>query len=427
MPDSWRCVVAILLTALSAIFTYCEIYLDSLAGIRLDEAAQSGDVRAKRLSKMKDKERLYLSSLRAGAVVCSLSALALLLIAYLEKLADALGGSLFLSALIIVGAFAVVSLLLTRFFPERLAAYHARHTENFRAGGIVCALGYVFVPLAALLCAIGDLLVRLCGIDPDEDEDAVTEEEILDLVDSGEEDGNIESDEKEMIENIFDFSDITAGDVMTHRTAMSAIDVSASEEEILALIDETGYSRYPVYEDDQDNIIGILSVRAYLLNRASGEPKSLRDILWAPYLIPEAVHADTLLRDMKKRKTHMAVVLDEYGGTAGIVTMEDLLEEIVGSIFDETDDPSDEQDIIKLEENRYRVSGACPLEKLSEELSVTFEEDIGCDTLGGLVFSCLTVIPDDGEHPTVEVCGLRIEVEKLAERRVEWAVVEIIE
>ena len=259
-------------------------------------------------------------------------------------------------------------------------------------------------------------------------EDEVSEDEIMAMVEEGEESGAIQSNEKELIENIFEFNNITAEDVMIHRTDMVTLALDEEEDVILDTIRQSGLSRFPVYQNDVDDIVGILSTREYLLNFHLPDPKPIRELLRTAYFVPESVPADVLFRDMQGKKTHMALVVDEYGGTSGLVTMEDLLEELVGKIYDEFD-PQEEQDIIRLEDNKWRVSGSADLEELAQAIGIELpeEEDRDYDTLGGLVFSQLSVIPEDGSRPVVEALGLRIRVEELCDRRVEWALVERLE
>ncbi len=255
--------------------------------------------------------------------------------------------------------------------------------------------------------------------------DQVSEDNIMAMVEEGEESGAIQTNEKEFIENVLEFDNSTAKDVMVHRTDMVTLPVDAEEEAILDAIRQSGLSRFPVYGEDADDIVGVLSTRDYLLNFHQPSPLPLKELLRPAYFVPETVAADVLFRDMQGKKTHLALVVDEYGGTSGLVTLEDLLEELVGNIYDEFD-PQEEQEIIRLDENRWRVSGSADLEELAEAMGFELPEDEerDYDTLGGLVFSQLSVIPQDGSRPVVEALGLRIQVEELCERRVEWALVE---
>lgn len=253
----------------------------------------------------------------------------------------------------------------------------------------------------------------------------VSEDNIMAMVEEGEESGAIQANEKEFIENVFEFDNMTARDVMIHRTDMVTLSLDEDPDTILDTIRQSGLSRFPVYQDDVDDIVGVLSTREYLLNFHLPDPKPMKELLRPAYFVPETVQADVLFRDMQGKKIHMALVVDEYGGTSGLVTLEDLLEELVGNIYDEFD-PQAEQEIIQLEENLWRVSGSADLEELAEAMDFQLpeDEDRDYDTLGGLVFAQLAVIPEDGSRPVVEALGLRIRVEELCDRRVEWALVE---
>ena len=233
---------------------------------------------------------------------------------------------------------------------------------------------------------------------------------------------SVETAEKELIENIFEFNNTTAEDVMIHRTDMVMLWVEDTDEDIVRTIRESGLSRFPVYEENADDIIGLLSTREYLLNAQLPRPKALRELLRPAYFVPESVRTDVLFRDMQSKKVHLAIVVDEYGGTSGLVTMEDLLEEIVGNIYDEFD-PQEEKDIEQVEENLWRVAGSCDLELVAETLGVEFPEEEESDTLGGLVFAQLSVIPEDGSQLEVDACGLHIQVQNFTDRRVDWALV----
>ena len=256
-------------------------------------------------------------------------------------------------------------------------------------------------------------------------EDEVSEDNIMALVEEGEESGTIQANEKELIENVFEFDNMTARDVMVHRTDMVTLSLEDDDETVVDTIRRSGLSRFPVYNEDVDDIVGVLSTREYLLNFRQETPRPMKDLLRPAYFVPESVAADVLFRDMQGKKTHMALVVDEYGGTSGLVTLEDLLEELVGNIYDEFD-PQEEQDIIRLEDNVWRVSGTADLEELAEAMGFDLPEDDerDYDTLGGLIFSQLSVIPENGSHPVVDAMGLHIRVEKLLDRRVEWALVE---
>jgi len=287
-------------------------------------------------------------------------------------------------------------------------------------------VGGIFSPVYRLSDLLVRGILRLMRVDLNQTTEKVTEDEILAMVDMGEEKGAIETNEREMIENIFEFNNKSVEACMTHRIDMTAISVDASENEIVALIEETGLSRYPVYDKDLDDIIGIIITRHYLLNARSAQPKPLRELVRPAYFIPCSMKTDRLFREMQARQTHMAIVVDEYGGTSGLITMEDLLEEIVGDIYDESDEQA-EQELFKLPDGEWRIAGSVHLDVMCEELEIDEIESEEYDTLGGLIFSQLTEIPEEGTHPEVECMGLHIRVEEISERRVEWAIVRKIE
>ena len=318
--------------------------------------------------------------------------------------------------------FALVSLILAGAVPGHLGAH-------FR-GPLLDAISPVadwtmtaFSPITRLCMALGALLLKPFHIKPADAGDAVTEEDIMQMVDIGEEKGASEADEREMIENIFEFNNMNAGDCMIHRKDITAIDIESTDDQILETIRQSGLSRFPVYEGSIDNVLGILTTRDYLLSRAEGRNVPLRALVRPAHFVPESVRTDVLFQEMQSRKQHMAIVVDEYGGTSGLITLEDLLEEIVGKIYDEFD-PKEEPEITRLSGGRWRISGAAELESVAKALDIELPTDEEYDTLGGLIFSRLTEIPSDGEHPVVECFGLRISVEQIADRRVEWAVVE---
>ena len=277
-------------------------------------------------------------------------------------------------------------------------------------------------PIVWLLAVSTNGVMRLIGINPKQSQDGVTEDEIRMMVDIGEEEGAIASNEREMIENIFEFNNSSAEDVMTHRTDVTAIWIDDTPETIIAIIQESGLSRFPVYDEDLDDIIGVLNTREYLLNERSAHPLLLKEILRPTVFVPESVRTDVLFRSMQKNKTHIVVVVDEYGGMSGIITMEDLLEEIVGNIYDEFD-PQAVQDIEQINDNLWRVSGGVELETLARAIGVEIPETDEYETVGGLVFSQMVSIPEDGSHPEFDVCGMHIKVEELVDRRVEWALI----
>jgi len=321
--------------------------------------------------------------------------------------------------------FALVCLIFAGAIPCHLGA-HFRGPLLDAIAPVADVTMTVLSPVTRLSMALGALVLKPFHIKPADAGDAVTEEDIMQMVDIGEEKGAIEADEREMIENIFEFNNMNAGDCMIHRKDITAIDIESTDAQILETIRQSGLSRFPVYEGSIDNVLGILTTRDYLLSRAEGRNVPLRALVRPAHFVPESVRTDVLFQEMQSRKQHMAIVVDEYGGTSGLITLEDLLEEIVGNIYDEFD-PKEEPEITRLSDGRWRISGAAQLESVAEALDIQLPDDLEYDTLGGLVFSRLTEIPSDGKHPVVECFGLRISVEQIADRRVEWAIVEKID
>lgn len=253
---------------------------------------------------------------------------------------------------------------------------------------------------------------------------AVTEEGIRQMVDAGGDNGSIDETEKEMINNIFELDKISVGDIATHRTDIVAISLDATLEEITNVLTEEKYSRIVVYDENIDNIVGVFHVKdmvKYILEDAKRMEEAnfhIEDILMKPYFVPFSKKTDELFQEMQREKVHMAIVIDEYGGTAGIVTMEDIIEEIVGNIFDEYD-VEEEEDICPMSEDAYRINGTTDLQDVEEQLGITFEDDEDYDTLGGYLIGRLGRIPEEDEKPEISVGGWLFQVEGIEEKRIE--------
>ena len=424
--------VLILLILVNAFFAAAEVALASLSENRLRKQLEEGDKHAKTLLKLAAAPERMKSAIQVCMTLATLLASALAADAFSDPLVmwlveekgvvsipeNTLNTLLVIAITVVLSFF---SLVLGELVPKRLAAYREDWVIQ-ATGGLVYAVTVALHPVVWILTKSTNGVLRLLGIDPTVPADAVSEDEILMMVDLGEESGTIEATEKELIENIFEFNNTMAEDVMIHRTDMVMLWVDDPADEVIATIRSSGLSRFPVYDEDADDIIGILSTRDYLLNTQLPHPKSLRDLLRPAYFVPESVRTDVLFRDMQSKKVHMSIVVDEYGGTSGLVTMEDLLEEIVGNIYDEFD-PQEDKDIELVGENHWRVSGSAELEALSEALQISFPEEEEFDTLGGLVFAQLSVIPADGSTFEVDAHGLHIKVTRFTDRRVEEALV----
>lgn len=321
---------------------------------------------------------------------------------------------------------AIFYVIVIRKLPGRLGKKHA-DPFAFKSVAFMKGITTLFWPLCALIRVISRGIGAIFGIDrsTETEQETVTEEDIRLMVDTGGEMGTIEESQREMIENIFEFDDNSAGDVMTHRTDVIAVDRSATVAEVAGQAVETGFSRLPVYEKNVDNIIGVIYVKDLLQlicdkdgETLSGLDKMPIDSYIRPVIyVPESAACRSLFAKFKTTKTHIAVVVDEYGGTAGIVCMEDLLESIVGDIEDEYDEQ--EEEVKELRKDEYLLDGTIDLADVTELLSVEFPEDEDYDTLGGFIIHTLGLIPDEGTNPFIDFSGWRFTVMNVDDRRIE--------
>ena len=429
--DPWGpLLLQLVLILINGWFAATEVAILSLNEIKLRTDAEEGDKMAAKLLKLSESPHKFLSTIQVCITLAGFLGAAFAAQAFRAPLAQfilGMGAQIepqLLDTLCVVGitfVLAFFTLVLGELTPKRIAM---QHPEKMARMGLTvinfCAA--LFQPTVWLLSVTTNGLLRLMGIDPNAEAEEVTEEDIRALVDMGEESGAIEEAEKEMIENIFEFNNLTAENVMTHRTDVTAIWVDEEWDVILQTIRETGLSRFPVYNEDMDDIIGTLNTRVFLLNMQTEKPRTLREMIREAYFVPSTVQADMLFRNMQMKKIHMAIVVDEYGGMAGIVTMEDLLEEIVGNIYDEFD-PQTEAEIARVSDDTWRISGQAALADVADALAVELPTDEDYDTLGGLIFSHFTLIPEDGSQPEVDCHGLHIVVEKIEDHRVETALV----
>ncbi len=247
-----------------------------------------------------------------------------------------------------------------------------------------------------------------------------TKDKVQAAMEEGEKKGCIQSSERKLVENIFEFKELTAEDVMIHRRDVVMVQKEECHETIVSMIMQRGISRFPVYDRGSDDVVGILATRKYLLNQVNHGGKTIEQLMYPAYFVPATIGAERLLREMQQRKMQLAIVVDEYGGVNGIVTLEDLLEEIVGNIYDEFD-PLVQQEIIPVEENLWRVAGGANLKEVMEVLELPFpQEELDFDTVGGLIFDCVDILPEDGFFPKIDAYGMTIQVEHIVNQRIIW-------
>ncbi len=419
---------------LNAFFAGSEIAFLSLNTVKLNKLAEEGDKSAPALLKLVENPNRFLSGIQVAITLSGFLSAAFgaeNFSGYLVSFfIDVLKVPLPVQALSVI-SMVIVTVIISFFsiafgemVPKRIAMQKPLVIAKM-ALSVMRVIGTIFAPIIALLNVTTNGTLRLLGMKTEADDDTASEEDIRLMVENSGAQGAIAQDEQEWIENVFDFGDLVASEAMTPEPDVTAFRMDESEENILETIRRTGLSRYPVYEKDINHVRGILNARDFLINLQQKNKKPMSALLRPAYFVPESVHADQLFKDMQSRKQHLAIVVDEYGGTAGIVTIEDLLEEIVGNIYDEFD-PEEPKEINEIREGVWRVSGSLHVEELADALDITLPEDLDYDTVAGMILSCLPTVPEDGSTVTVEIFGLRVQVESVRNRKICWALVEKI-
>ena len=422
------------LILVNAFFAAAEIAVLSVNENVVRHNAEEGDKRAAKLLKIVEEPTTFLSTIQVGITLAGFLASAFAADTFASMLTNWLVNTVGItgvsagfintvSVILITLILSYFTLVLGELVPKRIAMQKRDFIIKISVG-VISFLSKLLRPITWLLSVSTNGVLRLFGIDPNKETDEVSEEEIRMMVDIGEESGTIETDEKEMIENIFEFNNQTAEDVMIHRTNMEVIWLEDTPEQIMSHIIDSGLSRFPVCDEDIDDVVGILATRDYLITANSNDPKPLKELIREPYFVPESIHTDILFRQMQDKKTHMAIVIDEYGGTSGLVTMEDLLECIVGNIYDEFD-PVEELEIAKLNDNLWKVAGTAPLDELAEELQIDIPESEEYDTLSGLIMDHLNAVPEDDTTFEIDILRMHIKVTEIKDRRIEWTYISL--
>ena len=423
-----KVVLLFALILVNAFFAMSEMAIVTLNDSKMEKMADEGHKKAKKVLRLTEDSSRFLSTIQVGVTLAGFltSAVAAtsfssILTAWLTDVFSITDRSVIgliasLSLIIITIIISYFSLVLGELLPKRIAM-HNPESISFRVVGILLFFKAIMRPIVALLSVSTNGMLRIFGINPKDAPQAVTEEEIRMLVDVGEEKGVIEESQKEMINNIFEFDDIVAADVMTHRTDVVAIDINDSFTTVLKTVMEEGYSRIPVYDDDLDDIKGVLYVKDLLKFVGQDLPKrGVAKLMRKAYFVPESKKCGELFAEMTEKRIQLAIVSDEYGGFAGIVTIEDLLESIVGNMQDEYDD--EEEEFEKLNDTTYTIDGVTDIEEVEEELGIKLPQG-EYDTVAGMIMSILGRIPEENETPMVEVAGCEFTVESINERRIE--------
>lgn len=429
----FQLILLLVLILLNAFFAMSEIAIISLNDTKIKKMADEGDKRAKKILKLTDNPSNFLSTIQLGVTLAGFLTSASAAESFAGPLANKLSGWLHIAAessvhgiisgvsmVLITIVISYFSLVLGELVPKRIAMQKCE-AISFKVVGILLFVRAITRPFIKILSVSTNIVVRMLGFDPNANEEVVTEEEIRMLVDAGEEKGVIEESQKEMINNIFDFDDVPVSDVMTHRTEIEAVEITDKIEDVVKLSCENGYSRIPVYEDELDNIRGIIYVKDLLPYVGKNIPngKTISKFMRDAEFVPESKRCGDLFTEMTEKRVQMMFVSDEYGAVSGLVTIEDLLESIVGNIQDEYDD--EEEDIVQLDEKTFNFDGITDIEEVEETLNIKIPEG-EYDTLGGLIMSELGRMPEENDEIICE--GYKFIVEEMDERRIDRVRIE---
>ena len=423
--------ISVFLLLLTALFQLCKEAFFALGENRIRELEEDGNRKARRIRKLIENERQFAARVRMNTMLCSGLTATLLTVKFdgpicrwLWELSGHISATWIiygLTCLAMVLLTVIVFSTLGCILPRRLAFLNPEKAALRLVDLFAFFYGLLF-PIYGLSALIASPFLRLSGINLNEDPDPVTEDDILELIDAGEEIGAIEGVQKDMVANIFEFDDITAAEIMTPRTDVTAVDVEDTLPEALALAVENGYSRLPVFEEDIDHIIGILYIKDLLPYVGRTLPKSvtIRKLLRGTHFVPDTKRCNDLFEEMNKKHLQMAIVVDEYGGVAGIVTIEDLLESIVGNMQDEFD--NEEEEITQLDEDSFEVDGSLNIDELSELLDTELPEG-DYDTVAGFILDQLGHIPEEDQETSLEYKNLTFVVQEMDDRRIEQVLV----
>lgn len=414
----------VILILLNAYFAATEIAFISLNDAKIEKKAKEGNKKAKQIQKMLKNPSKFLATIQIGITLAGFLSSAFASDAFAGMLAPKLNELMpFISINVWQNISIVIITIILSFFtlvfgelvPKRLAMKYYEKI-SYATIGVIKAISVITAPFVKLLTWATNIVSKIFGVG-EQEEEIVTEEEIKMMVDQGEEKGSIEENEKELINNVFEFNDIVASEIMTHRTDMYAIEIEQDLYEILDEIDEYKYSRIPVYRDSIDNIEGILFLKDILKSVSMRKKIKIADIIREAYFVPETKPIDEIFKELQANKMQMAIVVDEYGGTAGVLTMEDILEELVGNIFDEYDDIEFEYN--KLDENTYLIDGSISLYELKKILNVELPEG-DYETLSGYLIEKLGRLPEEGEYPVIEDEKLTYKIQEYEDKRIRW-------
>jgi len=411
-----------ILIIINAFFAASEMAIVSLNKTKVTILASEGDEKAILITKLLDEPSRFLATIQVGITLTGFlaSAFAATSISkYFTELLESFNiyGSEQISVIVITVIMSYITLVLGELFPKRVALNNSEKISLMVVKPILF-FSRVTLPFVKMLTFSSNVLLRLFGISSEDLEEKVSEEEIRMMINVGEETGVINETEKEMIDGIFQFDDTLAKEIMTPRTNVFAIDIDTPLDELIDQVLEEQYSRIPIFEEDIDNIIGVLYMKDLFVKLRHSEHKieDIRLILRPAYFVPETKNIDALFKELQNTKNHMAMLIDEYGGFSGIVTIEDLIEEVMGNIFDEYDDTDDY--IKKIDQNTYLVDGLVSINDINEALDLNLPSD-NYDTIGGFVINLTGSIPRENETPIIEYENIVFKIEKVDEKRID--------
>jgi putative hemolysin len=426
--------IQLLLIALNAVFACAEIAVLSVNEAKMAKLAEQGNRKAKRITRLTARPAQFLATIQVAITLSGFLGSALAaenfsdrLVAWLVKLGVGVSPATLntVAVVAITLVLSYVTLIFGELIPKRLAM---KKSEQLAMGlsGLISAISTVFAPVVWFLSVSTNAVLRLIGVDPNEKEENVSEEEIRMMVDAGSENGSIDHEEKEFIQNLFEFDDLSAGEIATHRTEVAVLWMEDSMEEWERTIHETRHTRYPVCGESSDHVIGILNAKDYFRLKDKSRESVMASAVKPAYFVSENIKADVLFGNMKAQRKSLCVVLDEYGGMVGIVTMSDLIEQLVGEWnSDESQQPHEAPRIQQGEADAWTVTGNIALRDIEEVTGVELEEG-EYDTLTGLVFNALGMIPQDGkQNIDLDIAPLHIHIGLIREHQIEQATIRL--
>ena len=424
------------LIACNSVFACAEIAVISMSDSKLEKLAADGDKRARRLQKLTGQTARFLSTIQVAITLAGFLGSAFAAENFSGPIVDSLIGlgvpipekTLDTIAVIVITLIlSYVTLIFGELVPKQIAM---RKSEQMALAisTPVYIISRIFAPIVSLLTVSTNAVLRLIGIDPNAEADEVSEEDIRDMVDSGAKKGTIDDDEREIIENVFEFDDLSAGEIATHRTDVRILWMDEDDAAWETLIHETCHMFYPVCDESVDNVIGVLYLKDYFRMQAHDRESVMESAVKPAYFVPQSVRADVLFRNMKTQNKSFAIVLDEYGGMHGIITMNDLISRLIGDFGNDNEQPTarSEQELEKLEDNKWIVRGNVSLSDIVRETEAELPVD-EVDTFSGMVFSELGSVPDDGMTMELDAYGLHIRVCEIREHQIELAEISLLD